>query len=574
MIGPGFQELFRRLFHSRAAAAEILVASFFVNVLFLASPIFTIQILSRYIGYGFDGTLYTLTLGMLMALALNVAFTVIRNRMCAVVSAGPDRRLHTAVLEGLARIKAQALGSLPQERIREVTAAPAVVQAAFDPHQLASVLDVPFFLLFFLAIFLLSPLLALVTLLALAATCVLGAVSQAGARRTDARLREERMRHGGGVQSAIQGIETVRAFRGGAFLQRLWAGQIERLGELRADLADRGSRNRAFQQGIGSLLRVSVYAVGAKLVVDGDLTVGTMIGISILASKALQIGSSFQQTVRAVKRAEDAMLLIREFGGLPREKAGGAGIRAYSGRLEFSDVTMAYPGGAVPLFESLSCVIEPGRVVGVTGPNGAGKTTLCKLVVGLVEPLRGSLLADNVDLRQLAPEWWRGQVMYLPQEPLFINGTFRDNITLSNPDIGGDALNAILKLADLRRFLDVTGKGIETEIADGGRSLPLGVRKRLALARALAVQGRLAVFDEPTEGLDAEGVQAVAEAMNRLARDGVTLIVVSRDPQIVKGMSMVIDLGVKPEPRVGLVKRQARPVAGPVMDHGADHERA
>jgi ATP-binding cassette subfamily C protein LapB len=551
-------ELFRRLFRSKPMAAQILVASLFVNVLFLASPIFVIQILSRYIGYGFDGTLYTLTMGMILALVLGLAFSMIRTRMCATLSVEPDKALQSAVLESLSSIRASALERIPQAKVQEVMAGPQIVQAAYDASHISAMLDMPFFLLFLLAVTALNPWLGLITFLAALATVVAGKMNMTRARTIDAAMREESIRHRSGVNSALQGAETVRAFHAGEFLNRLWTKQLGRLMALKGRALHQKSWSLAMIQGLNSLLRVMIYAVGAKLVVSGDLTVGSLIGASILSSKALQISTSFMQSVQLIGKAEDAMRMIAEFMSLPRETTGGTAIREFSGRLEFKDVAIAFPGATGPLFESLSQVLEPGTVVGVVGSNGAGKTTLSKLVVGLLEPGRGQILADGVDLRQLASEWWRKQVMYLPQEPTFLNGTFRDNLTLLNPDINGDTLNEVIRQADLRRYLDSTPTGLDTPITEGGRSLPLGIRKRLALARALVGQGRLAVFDEPTEGLDVEGCEAVFNVMNHLAKNGVTLIIVSRDPNVVKGYGMVIDLDSKPVPKIGTVQKRPK----------------
>jgi len=549
-------ELLRRLFQSKPLAAEIIVASFFVNILFLASPVFVIQILSRYIAYGFDGTLYTLTAGMLIALALGVAFSVVRTRMCSAVSTEPDHKLQAVVLESLSQVKAAALERIPQAKVQEVVAGPQIVQSAYEASKIASVLDMPFFILFILAIFMLSPTLAVITLLAVGTTVVVGKMNMNCARRSDNAFREEMVRHRGGVNSAIQGAETVRAFHGGGFLHRLWDEQIAKIMHLKENMVQQKSWSLAVMQGLNSLLKVAVYAVGAKQVVMGELTVGALIGASILSAKALQISSSFMQTVLLMGKAEDAMRMINEFVGLPREAASGTAMKKFSGRLKFMDVAIAFPGATGPLFESLSYVVEPGSVVGIIGSNGAGKTTLCKLVVGLFEPGRGQILADGVDLRQLAPEWWRKQVMYLPQEPTFLNGTYRENITLLDPDIEEARLNEIIRVADLRRFLDSSATGMDTPIKDGGRSLSLGIRKRLALARAMVGQGGIAVFDEPTEGLDVEGCEAIFQIMNILAKQNVTLIIVSRDPNIVKGFSAVIDLNVKPVPTIGIVQKK------------------
>lgn len=549
-------ELFRRLFRSKSLALEIIVASLFVNVLFLASPIFVIQILSRYIGYGFDGTLYTLTAGMMIALVLGLGFAIVRTRMCAVVSSEPDRKLQAVVLEALSRLKASALDRIPQAKIQEVMAAPQTVQGAYEASRIASVLDMPFFILFVMAIFMLSKTLAVITLLAVCTTFIAGRMNMSAARKSDQQYREEMVRHRGGVTSAIQGAETVRAYHGGGFVRSLWTQQVEKLADLKERMVMQKSWSLSLVQSLNSLLKVAIYAVGAKQVVMGDLSVGALIGASILSAKALQISSSFMQSVQLMGKADDAMKMIQEFVSLPMENNAGTAMKDYSGRLEFKDVAMAFQGATGPLFESLTCVIEPGKVVGIIGANGAGKTTLSKMIVGLLDPIRGQILADGVDLRQLAPEWWRRQVMYLPQEPSFLNGTYKDNVTLLNPDIEGERLNEIIRLADLRRFLDNSPTGMETVITDGGRSLPLGIRKRLAMARAMVGEGRIAVFDEPTEGLDGEGTEAVFQIMNRLAKKGVTILVVSRDPNIMKGFASVIDLNSKPVPKIGIVQKK------------------
>ncbi|MGL1862262.1 MAG: ATP-binding cassette domain-containing protein [Pseudodesulfovibrio sp.] len=549
-------ELFRRLFRSKPLAVEIIVASFFVNLLFLASPIFVIQILSRYIGYGFDGTLYTLTAGMLIALVLGMAFTIVRTRMCSAISSEPDRLLQSVVLDSLSQIKSSALERIPQAKVQEVMAAPQVVQSAYEASRIASMLDMPFFLLFLLAVFMLSPLLAIITLLAVGFTVLAGKMNMDSARKSDHVFRETMVRHRGGVNSAISGAETVRAYHGGGFLRKIWDEQVAKMMDLKGQIVLQKSWSLAVVQSFSSLLKVAVYAFGAKQVVDGDLTVGALIGASILSAKALQISSSFMQTVLMLGKADDAMRMINEFVGLPRESNGGTAMKHFSGRLEFKDVAVAFPGATGPLFESLSHVVEPGTVVGIIGANGAGKTTLSKLVVGLLDPGRGQILADGVDTRQLAPEWWRRQVMYLPQEPSFLNGTYKENITMLNPEIEEARLNEIVRLSDLRRFLDSSATGMETMITDGGRSLPLGIRKRLAIARAMVGQGRLAVFDEPTEGLDVEGSEAVFQIMNILAKEGVTLLLVSRDPNIMKGFSTVVDLNSKPVPKIGIVQKK------------------
>jgi ATP-binding cassette subfamily C protein LapB len=208
----------------------------------------------------------------------------------------------------------------------------------------------------------------------------------------------------------------------------------------------------------------------------------------------------------------------------------------------------------------MSLKLEPNALLVVAGSNGAGKTTLARLIVGLLEPTRGKILVDGVDLAQIVPEWWRKQISYLPQEPGFLNATIRDNLTAGNPDLSEEALNELARAAGLKAFIDQSPEGFDTPLTANGANLSLGVRRRLALARALATDGMLVVIDDPTEGLDVEGAQLVIDTMNRLAKHGRTIIVFSHDPQILAAAPHYVDLNSKPVPKLARKKKDKGPV--------------
>jgi ATP-binding cassette subfamily C protein LapB len=275
-----------------------------------------------------------------------------------------------------------------------------------------------------------------------------------------------------------------------------------------------------------------------------------MIGANILAARALMPISRFSQLGATFAEASESILILKEFAKLPLESESGSFKSTYKGGLEFKDVAFVFPGAATPLFESLSLTLKPGTISVIRGSNGTGKTTLTRLITGILEPVRGHILADGLDLRQASSEWWRRQIVYMPQEPTLLNTTIRENLMTVNPEMDPQQLLKAITAAGLTSYLDQGPQGLETQVTDNGRNLSLGIRRRLALARALTTDGMLVVFDEPTEGLDSEGVSCVYSTMKDLATRGRTIIVVSHDPKIAKGAQIAIDLNIKPIPRV------------------------
>lgn len=555
------REIFRRLFASPVLAAEILIATFFTSLLTLAMPLYVIQILNRFVTYGFHGTLITLTTGMLIAVLLQFCFRVIRTKMATAVNQGPNDDLSRDVLTIIGRAKADPFSQIPKPKIQEAISQVQTIQHSYDAQTLNAILDAPFSLMFIGVIYLLSPMLAGIAFLGIFLALFLGWITNINAHKTSDRLMAALSDHRGLNLSAVNAMETVRAFCAGAFLYKKWDEQLPRISRLRNRLADYKELSQTLTMTGNSLTSVLIYAVGAILVVRGELSVGALIGVNILSGRAFQNTTRLVQISLALGKARQAVNALGILKKIPLEPTKGSALATFTGRIQFQDLGFAYPQTTSPVFESLTMHLEPGKVLAVHGENGTGKTTLAKLITGLLEPRRGSILADGVNLLQLAPAWWRKQIMYMPQEPAFIQGTLRENILLLDPDLPDDRLNEILKQTDLRPFLDKTPKGLETPVTDNEKNYPPGIRRRISLARALAGGGSLLVLDEPTDAMDRKGVQAVYAVMNALAKSGKTIIVFSNDPNILKGASLLLNMNRKPVPELSRAVPAAKPEA-------------
>lgn len=557
------RELLNRLARHPWLTLELGAASFFVNILAFADTIFVMIVLRRYITYGFDGTLVLLTLGTIAAILMQLGLRLARTRLAHGVSRIQDRELSERFFDTLVRARAANLPDM--EGGKDYQQALLDMRQAYDAPKVIAFLDAPFSLIFVAATWMLSYQLAAVVLAGMLISLVLGLITV----RRNYEIARSVNTLGVGVRvllsAAWAGADAVRAFGGRELYRKMWK---KRMAAFESKGVSAGS-DREFGQGLTGaasvLVRVGVYAVGAKLVVEGRLTVAGLIGASILGSYAIQKISVFVQTWPSLSQAVEAMARLEEFFALPLERKGGKVLEDYSGGLEFQDVAHTFEGGKAPLFSGLTFKLDPGGVMAVKGYNGSGKTTLMRLMAGLLEPSEGRILADGVPLAELDSQMWRGCLVYMPQEPEFVSATVRDNILSNRPDLDAESLNKAVRDSGLREFIDSSPKGLETMLTGAGANLPLGTRKRLALARALATDGRLVLMDEPSDGLDLEGRKAVYQVMNQLANQGRSIVVVTHDPSILKGARLTLDLSVKPVPEL---TRSTPEIGTPVPEEG------
>lgn len=537
--------------------SEIWISTVTINVLALASSFYSIHLLNRYVTVGLTPTLVTLTVGVILSITFEVLMRKQRQKVLLGITRESEEKTSKRVFESLARARFEPLSLVPLPVKREAMGAPAMQQQMASISNLGAILDLPFALLFLLGATLLYWPLGLFGLGMSAWALWLGYANEKNQRHAAEEHAKANSKNQQLGQFLLSAGEALRCLPMRLPLGRRWTEVgAASLGSRREGLVIQSDLQTTIQM-MNQCLTVLVYSVGAIAVVRGDFTTGGLIGANILIARAFGTCSRAAYLSDSILRAQRAEDALRQIEALEQETSEGNGVspKALRGQLELVDAAFSYPNQPVPLFERLDIALQPGQVMVVAGPNGSGKSTLIKLMLGLLYPKRGLVRADSIELRQLSQEWWRSQIGYAPQEPVFFDGTLRENLLLDRQVIDDEVLEWV-KAMGLEGFLANDPAGLDRQIVGQDTGMAVGLRRRFVLIRAVLGGAPVLFLDDPTEGLDQQGQAAVAKLLNRLVTEGKTLVVASNETFILRAADVVIDMGQKPIPKVAWVKRE------------------
>jgi subfamily B ATP-binding cassette protein HlyB/CyaB len=513
----------------RKFLGEILVASFFLQLFGLLTPLFTQVVIDKVLVHKGFTTLYVLAIGMI-ALALFDAvlgglrtylFSHTSNRID--VGLGAQLFRHILALP-LAYFEARRVGDTVA-RVRELEH----IRQFLTSHSVTVVLDVLFTLVFLVVMWFYSPLLTLVVMASLPFYAILS-VAITPMIRT--RLHEKFTR-GAENQSflveAISGIQTVKAMAVEPPLLRKWEEQLA--GYVKASFRATSVMTVAGQTAtfIQKVTTVAILWMGAYRVIEGSLSIGQLIAFNMLAAQVtgpllrmVNLWQEFQQVGVSVQRLGDVLNTQPEPSYNPNRTT----LPQVAGQVVFDEVTFRYRPDGTEVLRKVSFSVAPGKIIGIVGRSGSGKSTIAKLIQRLYVPERGRILVDGVDLAQVDPAWLRRQVGVVLQENFLFNQSVRDNIALADPGLAMEQVMQAAKLAGAHEFILELAEGYDTLVGEHGCSLSGGQRQRIAIARALVANPRILIFDEATSALDYES-EAIIQQNMALISSGRTVFVIA-----------------------------------------------
>jgi subfamily B ATP-binding cassette protein HlyB/CyaB len=515
----------------RTHLGEVLVASFFLQLFALLTPLFTQVVIDKVLVHKGFTTLHVLAVGMI-ALALFDAIlgglrTYLFSHTTNRIDVGLGAQLFRHVLAlPLAYFEARRVGDTVA-RVRELEH----IRQFLTSHSVTVVLDVLFTVVFLAVMWFYSPILTLVVMGSLPLYALLSVVITPAIR---VRLHEK-FNRGAENQSflveVISGIQTVKALAVEPPLLRKWEEQLA--GYVRASFRATSVMMVAGQtaSGIQKVTTVAVLWVGAYRVIDGDLTIGQLIAFTMLSAQVtgpllrlVNLWQELQQVGISVQRLGDILNTQPEPSYNPNRTT----LPQLNGRIVFEDVTFRYRPDGSEVLRKVSFTVEPGQVIGLVGRSGSGKSTIAKLIQRLYVPERGRILVDGVDLAQVDPAWLRRQVGVVLQENFLFNCSVRDNIALTDPGLAMEQVIHAANLAGAHAFILELPEGYDTMVGEHGCSLSGGQRQRIAIARALVANPRILIFDEATSALDYESEATIQQNMAQISKGRTVFIIAHR----------------------------------------------
>ncbi len=521
----------------RGAFVALLLFSFAVNTLMLTVPIYMLQLFDRVITSKSVETLVMLTIAALGAFLILGALEVVRSRLLQRVGVKLDRALSGDAFKASVA-HAVGGGGHSIQALRDLQ----TLRNFLSGHGVLALFDAPWTPLFIFIILMLHPILGGLALLGAVALFGFALINEAVTRRpmedaTAASLVAARK-----AEATVRNADVVEGMGMlGGLMGRWSANNTESLVQ-QTEASARAGYVASAVRVVRLWMQILIFAVGAYLVITGEITSGAMVASALLMARAL---APIERSIGTWRAFIGARTAYRRLNELFRAAATSRGVAMRvpppEGRLSAERVVFVPPQGDRPTLKGVSFELEAGQSLAVVGPTAAGKSTLAKLIVGSWKPTAGAVRLDGADVYTWERDDFGRHVGYLPQDVELFAGTVRDNIARFS-EASPEAIVTAAQMAGLHDLILHLPNGYETEIGEGGEVLSGGLRQRIALARALLGPPRLLVLDEPNASLDTAGEKALLAALDQAKEQGITAVVVAHRPSIVEKMDRMLVL--------------------------------
>jgi PrtD family type I secretion system ABC transporter len=496
-----------------------------INVLMLATPLYTLQVFESVVPTGSVETLAVLTVIAGAAIAALALIEIVRDMILLRAGLWLDHELGQHILENGVRL------GVPAGELRQDAAALERFRSYLTSHAVTPLFDAPWTPIFLFGLFLLHP---MIGSLALAAALLLTAAIFTQSVLTG-RLNRERAGASMHSERWWMAIAGNAQLAGALGLAKGAGEQWETFNRAHVaatySLGKRSSLIRAFARTIRIGSQIGLYGVGAWLVVHNELAPGALVAAAILAARAL---APLEHLVGSVRSLQGAVAAYKRLRALPADAVTPRvlhGEGALAGNVSIADVSFYHPGRKTPALRSISFRLKAGECLGIVGSNGSGKSTLAGIIAGALLPTTGTAELDGITIAK----WQRGDegppIGYMPDNPVLLEGSVHANICRFATDSLMSVARSAMR-AGVHETIQSLTAGYETDVGPDGAALALRERRAVALARALHGSPKIIVLDEPEIGLDGASLRRLMSVLKELKAGGTALVIATQDPRL------------------------------------------
>ncbi|WKK15912.1 type I secretion system permease/ATPase [Achromobacter insolitus] len=518
------------IMENRRLYRDALIAALLINLFAMAMPLFTMNVYDRVVPNNAVETLWVLAIGITLVVIFNMILSTARSHVVDSASKRVDVRLSAQIMERVLDLRLEgrpvSVGSFAAnlrsfESIRDFIASATIT----------TLVDLPFILLFLLALAWISPWMVLPPLVAIVLILLVSLAAQARMESLTMASFQASSQRNATLVEALTGLESVKTLNAQGSIQRNWERATEYIALTGGKLKLISSSTVGFVQAVQQLVSISVVIIGVYQAQESAISMGGIIAASMIAGRCLAPLGQVAGLLMQYQNARTSLGSIDNYMKLPVERPAEAEFLhrpVFHGGIEFRDVTFAYPGSKQPVLKKVSFKLKPGEKVGIIGRIGSGKTTLEKLALALYQPTEGAVLLDGVDVRQIDPADVRRAIGYVPQDPLLFYGSLKHNLAMGAPYADDASILAAANLAGVTDFANLHPDGFDMVIGERGESLSGGQRQSVAVARALINDPPILLLDEPSSNMDHQSEAQLRKRLGEASATKTILLVTHR----------------------------------------------
>ncbi|WP_170552200.1 type I secretion system permease/ATPase [Ruegeria atlantica] len=521
----------------RKGFVAVAIFSLFLNLLMLAGPLYMLQVYDRVLTSQNIDTLIALSVLLAGVFIVIACLDLMRMRILGRLAARFELSVGAPVLGAAMRRRVQGEAEAGENLVEDVNG----FREFISGTTLTAFFDAPWIPIYLMVLYVLHPFLGLLGLAGALTLTLMALINNARSRGPMQQAAQARGRSDALFKISDRNAELVHALGMKSDLVRRWTALQTDAHQHKTRAADRVASFSVLSKTIRMGLQSAVLGMGAALAVIGESTAGVMIAATIVLARALApidqlIGQwrtflAARGSYRKIKQLTDDFAEAPPNLNLPRA-------------FKSMDVRIAQAGPPLALNATIRAIdfsLTAGDVLAVIGQSGSGKTTLGKMLAGIWHPQRGEVLLDGSPMSKWNPEDLGKQVGYLPQDVELFDGTIRENIARFSTAIDDAEVLRAAREAGVHELVSGLPDGYETRLGRGF-FLSGGQRQRLALARALYGDPFVLVLDEPNSDLDAEGEQALRDALLAVQERGGIAIVMTHRPATLQAANKVMVL--------------------------------